>query len=315
MRHYSRLSHYDRNRVQSLFTSGESRRSIARIIGKSHSTVCRELARNARRGQRYEGTRAQRISKRRLSCKKVKPHQIQGLLEEEVSSRLQKKHSPEQIANTIRSCRTASTSTIYRHIRRNASLGGKLYTHLRIRRKRPYRRRTRPDRSAIPNRTPLENRPEIVNKRRRYGDWEADLVEGRGHTGYILTLCERKSRFLVLRKLESKHAKGVSKQIVDGLKNYKVQTITYDNGTEFWHHEEVNKKLKCKSFFCAPYHSWEKGSVEHVNGLIRQFHQKTESFENLNQSELNKTALELNTRPRKLLNDRSPMDFVNELRK
>ena len=97
MRHYLRLSHYDRNRIQSLFTSGESRRSIARIIGKSHSTVCSELARNARRGQRYEGTRAQRISKRRLSCKKVKPHKIQGLLEEEVSSRLQKKHSPEII--------------------------------------------------------------------------------------------------------------------------------------------------------------------------------------------------------------------------
>ena len=124
-------------------------------------------------------------------------------------------------------------------------------------------------------------------------------MEGHNHSGYILTLCERKSRFLVLRVLRSKHAEEVANQIIKGLRKYKTFTITYDNGTECTKHERVNEKLGCKSIFCAPYHSWEKGAVENSNGLtnIRQYHKVSESFETLSLKEVNKTTKKLNKRP------------------
>ena len=253
MSKYQRPGQRDRVTIQEMLEAHATRREIGTAIGKSQSTVSRDLARNKKRGRCYEASRAHRVSKRRLVSMAVLPRLIRGPVERHIKKRLGQLHSPEQVANTlvVGSQASPSVTTIYLHVARDKDDGGKLYKSLRIRGKRPCRRRFKRGRPTIPSRVPIRLRPEIVNKRRRYGDWEADLVEGKNHSGYILTLCERKSRFVVLRVLRSKHAEGVANQIIKGLKNYKLCTITYDNGTEFSKHERVNEKFRCNYHISA----------------------------------------------------------------
>ena len=195
---YRRLSENNRKDIQTMFESGATKREIARSIDKSPSAVCRELARNRKRGGQYRSRRAHRVAKRRLVNKGTRPRLIRASLEKSVKTRLRKLHSPEQVANTlvVGSQGSPSTSTIYRFVRRDKDNGGKIHRCLRIRGRRPYVRRIH-GRSTIPNRVSIDHRPQIVNTRRRYGDWEADLIEGAKKSGYfILTLCERKKGLL-----------------------------------------------------------------------------------------------------------------------
>ena len=195
---YRRLSENNRKDIQMMFESGATKREIARSIDKSPSTVCRELTRNRKRGGQYRLSRAHRVAKRRLVNKGTRPRLIRASLEQSVKTRLRKLHSPEQVANTlvVGSQGSPSTSTIYRFVRRDKDNGGKIHKCLRIRGRRPYVRRIH-GRSTISNRVSIDHRHQIVNTRRRYGDWEAVLIEGAKKSGYfILNLCERKSRFV-----------------------------------------------------------------------------------------------------------------------
>lgn len=188
-----------------------------------------------------------------------------------------------------------------------------MHTHLRINGKRRYRRRNKASRNKVPNRIGIEERPKIVDQRRRYGDWEADLVEGSKGSGYILSIYERKSRYTLIMKLESKHADQTAQAIIEALSPYRVHTITYDNGLEFSKHETVSRSLKAKGYFCKPYHSWEKGGVENYNGLLRQYYPKGSDFSQITHADLKQVEKLINDRPRKSLNYQSPSEKLENI--
>ncbi len=196
-------------------------------------------------------------------------------LADQIIVRLESKHSPEQISGGFAlTGQQVSTSTIYRHLGGDKKAGGQLHLNLRINGHRRYRHRNKASRVKIPNRRDISARPAVVQQRSRYGDWEADLIEGARGTGYILSLHQRKSRYGKLIKLTGKTSEETSRGIIKASEKYRVETITYDNGLEFSKHAEVSAALGSEGYFCKPYSSWEKGGVENFNGLVRQYYRK-----------------------------------------
>ena len=223
----------------------------------------------------------------------------------QVIVRLESKHSPEQISGALAlSGVTVSMKTIYTHIYSDKLVGGLLHLNLRIN----GRHRNKANRQKIPNRKDISERPDIVQTRERYGDWEADLIEGTKGSGYILSLHERKSRYSKLIKLETKTSDETHHAIIRALTPYHVKTITYDNGLEFAKRAAVSQALSAQGYFCKPYSSWEKGGVENYNGLVRQYYPKGTCFRHLNQHTPSKVEAEINNRPRKIFSYQSPAD-------
>lgn len=294
--------------------AGKTQNEIAKAIGFSQSTISKELGRNS--GQRgYRAKQAENNAVARKRGKASRSLLIVGETKKIIDTLLKKKLSPEQISGKLDADKIqVSHETIYRYILSDKQEGGILYKYLRINGKRRYRRRVKVGRvGKIPDRVGIENRPKIVDKRSRYGDWEVDLIEGTKGSGFLLSLYERKSRFGKLIYLKSKGAEETSQAIIRTLKNYKVKTLTYDNGLEFARHSEVSISLSARGYFCRPYHSWEKGGVENYNGLVRQYYPKKSSFAHITPSTLQKVEHELNQRPRKTLGYRSPSELEHKI--
>ena len=163
----------------------------------------------------------------------------------------------------------------------NKSCGGRLYLKLKRKNKKYHKRGTEYNtRGTIKNRVSIEKRPKIVENKSRIGDWEIDTVIGQNHKGALVTIVDRKSKFTLIKKVESKHADKVTSAVIDLLYPIKAltHTITSDNGKEFAYHEQISQALDTKFFFANPYHSWERGLNEHTNGLIRQYLPKQTDF-------------------------------------
>ena len=252
----------------------------------------------------------------RQSQKMTRPKVMFGILKDEVEARLRIKHSPDRISNSlILKGLNVSHETIYQHLARDRKAGGDLSLNLRINGKRRYRRRSKIGRGEkIPNRVDIEARPMLISGRNRYGDWEADLIQGAAGSGFLLSIYERKSRVGKLHLLPDKCSAGTMQGIVTVLNGLKVNSITYDNGLEFAMHERVNELLKCKSYFCKPYHAWEKGGVENYNGLVRQYFPKGHDFATITPDRLLEVEEEINSRPRNILAYQSPNDLLDHLR-
>jgi IS30 family transposase len=310
---YRRLREEDRYIIHRMRKAGNKQYDISLALGVSQSAVSKELSRN--RGKRgYRPQQAHNKSVERQAAKKKRAKTIAGELEKEVCRRLKIKHSPEQIHLRLKPKGVyVSHESIYRYIRQDKEKGGDLYKELRINGKRRYLRRIKGKRSKIPNRCSIDERPVSVDLRLRYGDWEADLIEGTKGSGFVLTLYERKTHFGKLYKLQSKSSKETTRAIINQLRAYKVKTITYDNGLEFSGHEKITKALGAKGYFCQPYHSWEKGGVENFNGLVRQYLPKGTSFTSLTAKTMNKIEDEINQRPRKTLNIKSPSELEHKI--
>lgn len=311
---YQHLCEKDRGVIYRMNKAGKTQSEIAKAIGFSQGTVSKELSRNkGKRGYRLK--QSQTKAAKRKESKKSRNLVIVGLLKENVDDRIRLKHSPEQISGRLKKQSiNVSLETIYKYIAEDKASGGDLYTYLRINSRRRYRRRVKAGRlGKIPNRTGLEKRPKVVENRKRYGDWEIDLIEGSKGSGFLLSMYERKSRLGKLFYLETKGAQSTADAMIDVLSNYKVHTLTYDNGLEFACHEQVAKSLSAKSYFCAPYHSWEKGGVENFNGLVRQYYAKGSSFAEITQEELRKVEQEINERPKKILKYKSPSELETKI--
>ena len=183
-----------------------------------------------------------------------------------------------------------------------------LWKNLRCQKKRRKRYGKAERRGTIPNRLSIEDRPAIVETRSRIGDWEADTVIGKNHRQAIVSIVERKTGFTLIQKVERKTAQAVSQAMIGLLKPYrkKVRTITSDNGKEFAGHEEIAKKLKADFYFAHPYSSWERGTNENTNGLIRQYFPKNRDFTTITQQEIDTAMERLNNRPRKRLGFQTP---------
>ena len=310
-----RLRSEERGVIYRMSKAGKSQTEIAEAIGFSQGAVSKELSRN--RGSRaYRPCQAQRMADGRKKAKRARARALEGDLVREVEWRLGLYHSPEQISGALRREGLGSVSheTIYAHVREDKKAGGQLYKNLRINGKRRYRRRAKAGRQGkIPDRVGIEERPASVGERTRYGDWEVDLIEGMKGTGFLLSLYERKTRFGLLRRLDTKGAERTSEEIISALAGLRVRTLTFDNGTEFSRHGEVAEALAAKSYFCNPYHSWEKGGVENFNGLVRQYFPKGSSFSDITGQRLMDVQTALNSRPRKTLHFTSPSEHQTKI--
>jgi IS30 family transposase len=312
---HHRLCAENRKVIANMKQAGKTQNEIAQAIGCSQGTISKELSRN--RGKRgYRPSQAQRLATERKSQKRTRPKVVVGMIKDEVEARLRIKHSPDQISKSL-ALRDLNVSheAIYQHIANDRKAGGNLSLNLRINGRRRYRRRSKIGRGEkIPNRVDIEKRPAVVCRRKRYGDWEADLIQGGARSGFLLSVYERKSRIGRLHLLPNKCSEGTMKAIVTVLHGLKVSSITYDNGLEFAMHELVNELLECESFFCKPYRSWEKGGVENYNGLIRQYFPKGHDFATITPERLMEVEDEINNRPRNILAYQSPNDLLDHLR-
>src|SRR3989339_308224 len=308
---YRHLTEEDRIEIRVLMQEGRSRQYIANKLCRELSTIKREIRRNS--GQRgYRPKQAQELADARAAI--VRTRKMTPEVIAHVESKLQEDHSPEQISGSMPKALGVGVSheSIYRHVWRDKAAGGSLYTHLRIGggQKRRKRYGKKDWRGRIPGRIGIEKRPPIVASKRRYGDWEADLVSGGHHRGFLVTLVERKSKFTRIGHVMNKTADAVTAEVIRLLDKVKdnVHTITYDNGREFAAHEAINAALNCESYFAAPYHSWERGLNENTNGLIRQYFSKKADLRQVSSERIRFVEDRLNSRPRKTLDFRTPQD-------
>lgn len=226
--------------------------------------------------------------------------------------------SPEQISGYLKENGGDSVSheTIYQFILDDKANGGNLYQHLRQAKKKRKKRYGASDRRGeIKHRLSIDERPKLVEKRERIGDWEIDLVIGQNHRGALVTLVDRLSLKTLIAKVERKQSSLVASATIKLLRPYKdsaTHTITADNGKEFAGHELISQKLGSDFYFAHPYSSWERGTNENTNGLIRQYFPKQSSFEQITGKDLAFVMNRLNNRPRKCLGYRTPNQVFNE---
>lgn len=236
------------------------------------------------------------------------------VLWEEVERLLRLDWSPEQISHRLGLEQKAAISHewIYQYVYRDKQAGGDLYRHLRQQKPRRRRYGRYGKRSYLVDTRSIEDRPKEVESRYRFGHWEGDTVIGKGRRGALLTLVERKSRYTLVRRVKSMHGAVVERQIHYALRPLKdrVKTITFDNGREFADHKKMEAHLDARVYFAHPYSSWERGTNENTNGLLRQYFPKTCDTSTVDLRKIALAADRLNHRPRKCLGYRTPNEIL-----
>ena len=297
---------------------GKSKDEIATLLGFHRSTIYREICRNnGKSGESYEAYSAQRHCENR---KILRQRETKFTIEMEQIARfllIERQYSPEQLSGAckLKSIPMVSHERLYQWIWADKKKGGNLYTHLR-RTGRKYRKRKSAthNRGWIKDRVDISQRPKIVEKKVRFGDMEIDTIIGKNRSGAILTINDRATGKVWTKKLPNKEARWVTAATIDILRPYKglIHTITSDNGSEFGGHKEIAKELGVKFYFARPYHSWEKGANENLNGLIRQYIPKEKEFKYSMEKQLQKITALINLRPRKRYGFISPMEMVRK---
>lgn len=321
---YTHLSPYERLKVFYLVQAGYSLREIARRLTRSHSTVSRELRRNGRPlGACYCDRFAQRQAQHRQRQPRHRRAYHQPVLREYVHAKLRLGWSPEIIAHRLlREPRPGpalpvSPETIYQWVYRDARDGGQLYRYLvRSHRKRQRQHKYGACRGTLANRQPIAQRPAGATNRSRYGHWEGDTMVGHRHQGRIMTHVERKSRYLVARLIKDGTAASFTEACLHsyaGIPAAYRRTLTLDNGSENAQHERIAQALRMRIYFATPYASWERGTNENTNGLLRRTFPAGTNFLHLTTRHLNEVVHRLNHRPRKCLNYRTPFEVLNNV--
>ena len=306
---YTQLTQEERYQIYILKKAGYNQTEIADMLERDKSTISRELRRN----QGLKGYRPKQAHELAIIRHVAKAaSRIDGQVWHQVEMLIRQEWSPEQVAGRIDMERGVSISHewIYQYIYADKRSGGDLYRSLRCQKKRRKRYGTRSWRGIIPNQVSIDERPAIVDAKRRFGDWEGDTVIGKGHRGALVTLVERKAQYTVIRAVRHKTAKIVRKAVKQGLMPHKdgVHTITNDNGREFTDHAGTASDLDTRIYFAHPYASWERGLNENTNGLIRQYFPKHRDLTTVTNTEIKQVMDRLNNRPRKSLGFRTPYE-------
>lgn len=309
---YNQLTENERYQIYTLKKVGLAQNKIAKQLNRDPATISRELHRNT--GLRgYRPKQAQELSdERRKTAQKAK--KITSDIQDKIETLIRKDLSPQQVVGYLGRHEGISLhhETVYQMVYADKKGGGDLYTHLRIMRK-SYRKRygSYDRRGKIQNRVGIENRPSIVERRNRIGDWEGDTIIGKGRKGALLTLVERKTLFTLIRRLTGKRADLLADEAVAAMQELKekVKTITFDNGLEFSAHERIAEKLDARIYFAHPYASWERGINENTNGLIRQYFPKDTDFSMVSDKDVQFVMDRLNERPRATRNFKSPNEM------
>lgn len=316
---YHQITSEERYMLSSLRTQGFSQAAIARQLGRHRSTIGRELKRNsARLDGRYRVAIAiERTSGRRSRSRRNQRFSPADLMRVEALLTAEQ-WSPEQISGRLRQTGQLRISheTIYRHIWHDRRHGGELYRYLRgANKKRRKRYRHHDSRGHLAGKRHISERPASVESRRHVGHWEIDTVMGDPSKHCIVSLVERKTGFLQIGKLCARTAEQTTERTIKLIRRHpprSVRTITADNGTEFHSYKDIERATGVKFYFATPHHSWERGTNENTNGLIRQYLPKRVSMAKLTQQQCNAIANKLNDRPRKRLDYRTPAECLYE---
>jgi IS30 family transposase len=307
----SHLTQEQRYTIEVLYKENYSQTAIAERIEKHKSVVSRELRRNCdKRNGSYRAGLAHRRCEKRHSDKK-KRIVFTKEIQDYVTLWLKKDYSPEQIVGVANKegIECVSIERIYQFIWNDKKVGGDLYKHLRTQGKR-YRKRgaSKDKRGQIVGRVGIEHRPKEVDEKERIGDFEIDLVIGKNHKGALVTANDRVTGMAKIKKIDGKDSVVVQEAIIEMLAEFRpiLKTITSDNGKEFAQHQEIARELDVGYYFAKPYHSWERGANENLNGLIRQYFPKGMSFENITKEQVQDAEDKLNNRPRKRFGFQSP---------
>ena len=306
---YKHLSQVERYQIYALMKAGHDQTQIAKLLDRHKSTISREISRN--RGLKgYRPKQACAIAtKRSEKCRNAAT--VPPWVAEQAACLLRLQWSPEQIAGKL----PVSHETLYLHVYSDKARGGTLWKNLRCQKqKRKRYAGGRDRRGQIPHRRPLSDRPVHIELRKQVGHWECDTVIGANHKGAIVTMVERKSGFSVIVKVSQKTSELVSRAIIEGLRPYMVRviTLTYDNGKEFAGHIQIDQALNSTSYFARPFASWERGSNENFNGLLRQYVPKKRSLNTVTEDEITMIQNRLNNRPRKRLGFKTPAEVFNQ---
>ena len=320
---YNQLNLEEREQLHLLIWDRLSIRRIAKIMGRSPSTISREIDRNTPPiHRRYTPHLAQEKYHERKVSVRQRPRLKDPLIVEYLIEKLKINWSPELIAGKWSKEHPElpiSHEAIYQYIYCSANPGdaNDLRPYLRRKHKRRNRKHIlfKTEKTKISERIGIEMRPAIVNDRKQFGHWEGDSVLSKQEQKVCLrTLVERKSRYLRMAKINQKTAELVSQNTINLLSQYPKslrRTLTQDNGTEHAGHKAVTESIGTKCYFANPYHSWERGTNEQTNGLIRQYFPKGTDFATISETEIKKVEYLLNNRPRKVLNYCTPQEVFN----
>lgn len=312
---YTRISFEERRLIYQWRKDGLNLSEIARRLKRNKSSISRELSRNTgKKGYRYK--QAQRKAESRANREGYRT--FTDKMRREIREKIPLGYTPDMIQGRahLEGRPMVSHERIYQFIYEDARQGGELWKHLPRAKRQRKRRCPRDDtrgRGRIPNKRSIDSRPDIVETRSRTGDWEGDLVAGAAGSGYLVTLVERRTLFALTGKVESKHADRVKQQIGELFKHVPShirRTLTLDNGKEFALHQEMEQQNGIDIYFAHPYHSWERGTNENTNGLIRRIYPKKSSFSEIGQKELTDIDRYINDRPRKCLGWLTPREAL-----
>jgi IS30 family transposase len=323
-KNYTQLSLVQRYQIEALIKAGITQKKIAGQLGCHPSTISRELRRNtAQRGRtsgNYIATNAQRRTKNRHVIKNKRIIFSEKIQEKVKCCLVKERWSPELISQCLNGVQI-SHEWIYQWIwrcKKSNKLKDKpykeLYRYLRHGRRRRKRGNIKDSRGVIPNRVLIEQRPLIVQKRKRLGDIEVDLMMGKDHKGALLVMTDRACLSTRIKKLKSKDSKHVLKAIKGCIlkSKYKIHTLTFDNDKAFTCHQEIRNEMGIDTYFTRPYTSQDKGTVENRIGVIRRYFPKKTDLRNITSKEINSVERKLNRRPVRKFNYKTPNQVLLE---
>lgn len=319
MTQYRQITSGERYAIAALRRQGHSVRAIARNLGRAPSTISREVRRNRSADLSYSAFKAHSRTRGRRRRSRRNSHfgNAEWQLVEQL---LELDWSPEQVAGwlALQGLLAISYETIYLHVWRDKRVGGKLWRHLRQAAKRRRKRyRAHDSRGRLAGKRHISERPPEVETRAVLGHWEIDTVKGDDQARHtVVTLVERKTGYLVVGKLTRHCAAEATTRCIELIGRHpgRVCTITADNGTEFHSYAEIEAATGTLFYFATPHHSWERGTNENTNGLLRQYLPKRQSMAHVTQADCDAIAAKLNSRPRKRLGYRTPKECYETAR-
>ncbi len=308
---YHQLTSGERHELAALRRQGHSKSEIARSLGRHRSTICREVARNSRKDGRYRAFTADQMTRARRSRSR-RNQRFSAVDWDLVETWLREDFSPEQVSGWLLRFRLLSISheTIYRYVWDDRRRGGTLYRHLRCAQKKRRKRYGRYDsRGRLAGKRPISERPPGAENRSRIGHLEGDTVLGTDKH-CIVTLVDRKTGYVMIGKLKARTVAELNRAAIELINSAArcIRSVTVDNGTEFHGYKTIEAATGADFFFATPHHSWERGTNENTNGLIRQYVPKRTSMARLTQHDCDRIADNLNNRPRRRLSFRTPAE-------
>lgn len=314
---YKRLDLHDRCLIEVYINQGKGYEEIGTLLRRNRSTIQREVTKRSKPLSGYDASYAQsQYEKERQKCRRKKKMEDEEIANH-VLYQLKQGWSPEIIAGRLQyeieqglqpCSKKISHETIYQYIYDKTQKKEKLWEYLRYGKKRRTQRHSRrSQREIIEGRVFIDKRPVEVHTRGEIGHWETDTVMYGKKRG-INTVVERVTRYVLLSRLQGKGAKETEEVLVKRLSDHHVTSITADNGIENKNHQEIAKQLHASFYFCHPYHSWEKGTNENANGILRRYLPKHTNLDTVTNEEIDAIEWELNTRPRKILGFKTPYE-------